>query len=198
MSRFLPCLLMLCAVPWSAAALAQAPRQDAPRLKVEVKRIEIDAQRMYEVSANAVVQAAPAAVWKTLTGYERMSEFVPDLSSCRVLSRNGNEVIIEQQGTARFLFMSHPIRLVVRAMETPMASIDIDLISGDMRHYESRWALTPMPETGGTRIVFSSRLMPGFYVPGMLGTTMIRGDIERMMGAVLARIDGQPVPAAAK
>jgi hypothetical protein len=55
-----------------------------------------------------------------------------------------------------------------------------------------------MPETGGTRIVFSSRLMPGFYVPGMLGTTMIRGDIERMMGAVMARIDSQPAPAAVK
>ena len=33
--------------------------------------------------------------------------------------------------------------------------------------------------------------MPGFYVPGMLGTTMIRGDIERMMAAVLTRIDSQ-------
>ena len=194
MKRLFLCLLKLCAVP--ATALAQAIRLD--KLKVEVKRIEVDAQRMYEVNANAVVQAAPAVVWKTLTGYERMSEFVPDLSSCRVLSRNGNEVIIEQQGMARFLFMNHPIHLVVRAMETPMTAIDIDLISGDMRHYESRWALSPMPETGGTRIVFSSRLMPGFYVPGMLGTTMIRGDIERMRGAVMARIDSQPAPTAAK
>ena len=192
MMRLYFSLLLLCAAPWSAPAWAQAPRLDTPRLKVEVKRIEVDAQRMYEVNANAVVQAAPAAVWKTLTSYERMSEFVPDLRSCRVLSRNGNEVIIEQQGMARFLFMNHPIHLVVRAMETPMTAIDIDLVSGDMRHYESRWTLAPMPETGGTRIVFSSRLMPGFYVPGMLGTTMIRGDIERMMGAVMARIDSQP------
>ncbi|KHA78071.1 cyclase/dehydrase [Janthinobacterium lividum] len=178
---------MLCAVP--ATALAQATRLD--RLKVDVKRIEVDGQRMYEVDASGSVQAPPASVWKTLTTYERMHEFVPDLSSCRVLSRNGNEVIIEQQGMARFLFMNHPIHLVVRATETPFTAIDIALISGDMRHYESRWNLYPIPETGGTRIVFSSRLMPGFYVPGMLGTTMIRGDIERMMAAVLTRIDSQ-------
>ncbi|OHV94220.1 cyclase/dehydrase [Janthinobacterium lividum] len=178
---------MLCAVP--ATALAQAIRLD--KLKVEVKRIEVDGQRMYEVDASGSVQAPLASVWKTLTTYERMHEFVPDLSSCRVLSRNGNEVIIEQQGTARFLFMNHAIHLVVRATETPFTAIDIALISGDMRHYESRWNLYPIPETGGTRIVFSSRLMPGFYVPGMLGTTMIRGDIERMMAAVLTRIDSQ-------
>ncbi len=193
MTRLFPCLLLLCAVAAPLAAPAQtqtqAPRLD--KLKVDVKRIEVDGQRMYEVDASGSVQAPPASVWKTLTTYERMHEFVPDLSSCRVLSRNGNEVIIEQQGMARFLFMNHAIRLVVRATETPLTAIDIALISGDMRHYESRWNLYPIPETGGTRIVFSSRLMPGFYVPGMLGTTMIRGDIERMMAAVLARIDSQ-------
>ncbi|MGK5058346.1 SRPBCC family protein [Janthinobacterium sp. LB2P49] len=191
MTRLFLCLLMLCTVVTPAAAQAQmqAPRLD--RLKVDVKRIEVDGKHMYEVDASGSVQAPLASVWKTLTTYERMNEFVPDLSSCRVLSRNGNEVIIEQQGMARFLFMNHAIHLVVRATETPFTAIDIALISGDMRHYESRWNLYAIPETGGTRIVFSSRLMPGFYVPGMLGTTMIRGDIERMMAAVLARIDNQ-------
>jgi len=188
MMRYFLCLLMLCCAPM----LTGMAHADTAKLKVGVRRIEIDTQRMYEVSANAVVQAAPAAVWKTLTSYERMTEFVPDLSACRVLSRNGNEVVIEQQGMARFLFMSNPIHLVVRALEKPMTSIDIDLISGDMRHYEARWTLTPMPDTGGTRILFSSRLIPGFYVPGMLGTTMIKGDIERMMSAVMARIDNPP------
>lgn len=193
MTRLFLCLLLLCAVTSSTPALAQTPRLEAPKLKVDVRRIEIDGQRMYEVDASGTVQAPPASVWKTLTTYERMSEFVPDMSSCRVLSRNGNEVIIEQQGVARFLFMNHAIHLVVRATETPLSSINIDLISGDMRHYEASWNLYPIPETGGTRIVFNSRLMPGFYVPGMLGPTMIRGDVERMMNAVLARIDSPPV-----
>ena len=191
MTRLFLCLLMLCTVATPAAAQAQMQALRLDKLKVDVKRIEVDGQRMYEVDASGSVQAPPASVWKTLTTYERMHEFVPDLSSCRVLSRNGNEVIIEQQGMARFLFMNHAIHLVVRATETPLTSIDIALISGDMRHYEARWNLYPIPETGGTRIVFSSRLVPGFYVPGMLGTTMIRGDIERMMAAVLARIDSQ-------
>ena len=193
MTRLFLCLLLLFAVTSSTPALAQTPRLEMPKLKVDVRRIEVDGQRMYEVDASGTVQAPPASVWKTLTTYERMSEFVPDMSSCRVLSRNGNEVIIEQQGVARFLFMNHAIHLVVRATETPLSAINIDLISGDMRHYEASWNLYPIPETGGTRIVFNSRLMPGFYVPGMLGPTMIRGDIERMMNAVLARIDSPQV-----
>ncbi|WUR13466.1 SRPBCC family protein [[Empedobacter] haloabium] len=187
MKRFLLLLLLGCTAP--ALTLAQTPRTDVPKLQVSVKRITQDALHMYEVDANGTVQAPLPTVWRILTGYDRMEEFVPDLVSCRVLSRNGNEVIIEQFGTARFLFMSRSIHLIVRATEQPMSSIDIDLISGDMKHYESRWELVPVPETGGTRVIYTGRMMPNFYVPGILGTNIIRGDIERMMGAVLARLD---------
>jgi len=185
---FLILTLSFCA---PGIALAQPPKQELPKLDVSVKRLYQDALHMYDVDAIGTVQAPPAAVWKILTNYERMDEFVPDLALCRVLSRTGNEVIIEQFGTAHFLFMSKAIHLIVRATEQPMTSIDIALISGDMKHYESRWELVPIPETGGTRIVYTGKLVPNFYVPGILGTNIIRGDIERMMGAVLARIDAR-------
>ncbi|TWI62965.1 ribosome-associated toxin RatA of RatAB toxin-antitoxin module [Pseudoduganella lurida] len=192
MKQLLLFLLIGCTVP--ALAFAQAPRGDTPKaetpkLQVSVKRVTQDAMHMYEIDATGSVQAPLPTVWRILTGYDRMEEFVPDLASCRVLSRNGNEVIIEQFGTARFLFMSRAVHLIVRATEQPMTSIDIALISGDMKHYESRWELAPIPETGGTRIQYSGRMMPSFYVPGILGTNIIRSDVERMMGAVLVRLD---------
>ena len=185
MTRFLLLLLLGVAAP----VMAQAPRLELPKLEVSVNRVELDALHMYEVDATGTVAAPLPKVWRILTGYERMAEFVPDMESCKVLSRNGNEVIIEQFGVARFLFMSRSIHLIVRATEQPMSSIDISLISGDMKHYESHWELIPVPETGGTKVVYSGKLVPNFYVPGILGAKMIRGDIERMMGAVLARLD---------
>jgi ribosome-associated toxin RatA of RatAB toxin-antitoxin module len=192
MTRLFFCLLFVCATPVMAQGQKLDPaKPDLPKLDVSVRRVEQDSMHVYEVDATGTVQAPPAIVWKVLTTYERMDEFVPDLESCKVLSRNGNEVIVEQFGTARFLFMSRSIHLIVRATETPMTSIDIALISGDMKHYESHWELIPVPETGGTRIVYSGKLAPNFYVPGILGAKMIRGDIERMMGAVLTRLDSR-------
>jgi hypothetical protein len=182
MLRFLFCLLIGCA----ALARAAAPAQ--PALEVSVHRVAAQAQHMYDIAASGSVQASQAAAWRVLTDYEKMSEFVPDLASCKILSRAGNRAIIEQFGSARFLFMSRSIHLVVQATESPMTAIDIALISGDMRHYEARWELQPLP-SGGTRIVYRGRLAPGFYVPGMLGAALIRTDIERMMRAVLARLD---------
>lgn len=189
--------LLLCLLLGWAAALCAEP---AP-LAVSVRRLEWTGRDMYEIHVSGAVRAAPATVWKVLTGYEEMSQFVPDLNACHVLSRNGNEAIVEQYGTVHFLFIPKTIHLVVRAHETPMSSIDIALVAGDMKLYTSRWELAPQP--GGTRIVYRGRLVPDFYVPGLLGARLIRSDVERMLAAVLARIervqeDGAGMPATAQ
>lgn len=170
---------------------AQAPKSDAHKVEVSVKRIDADGVRVYQVDANGSVAASPEQVWRVLTDYPRMDEFVPDLESCKVLSRSGNEAIIEQFGTARFLFVTRAIHLIVRSVEKPMNSIDISLVSGDMKHYEAHWELVPLPDTGGTRIVYVGKLMPNFYVPGVLGESVFSNHIAHMMKAVLARIDSQ-------
>lgn len=181
-ARLLLCLLLALNLP----AFARADKA----LEVAVKRVDgEDDGKVYQISASGVVQAAPAAVWKILTDYERMHEFVPDMRASRVLARVGNKVIVEQFGTAHLLFIRRDIHLIVQVTEQAMSVIDIGLVTGDMKVYTCRWELIPMPETGGTRIVYTGTLAPKFYVPGMLGANIIRGDIEHMMTAVLARLD---------
>jgi ribosome-associated toxin RatA of RatAB toxin-antitoxin module len=178
-------LLFWLALATAAPAMAQQP----PKPEVSVKRIDIEDMKVFEVAASGDVAAAPASVWKILTNYDRMAEFVPDMHSSHVLSRNANQAVVEQFGVARFLFFRRDIHLVVQVVEQPMSVIDIGLITGDMKLYHCRWELVPIPETGGTRILYSGRLSPKFYVPGMLGSNLIRSDIEHMMSAVLARLD---------
>jgi ribosome-associated toxin RatA of RatAB toxin-antitoxin module len=158
------------------------------KLAVAVKRVDAQGAQVFEVTASGAVKASPEAVWKVLTNYEAMPEFVPDLEKTKVLSRTGNRVIIEQAGVARFLFLSRAIHLVVQAAEEPISAIDISLVNGDMKVYNCRWEMTPLPD-GGTRIAYSGKLVPKFYVPGILGSNLIHRDIERMMAAVLQRLD---------
>lgn len=173
-------LMLACALP----AMAQRPA-----LEVGVERIDTDAGGVYRVEARGEVEAAPAAVWRTLTDYERMPEFVPDLRRARVLSRSGEQVLVEQFGVARFLFFRRDIRLVVQVREQPISQIDISLVEGDMRVYNCTWKLVALSATGGTLIVFSATLAPNFYVPAILGANLVRSDIEKMMTAVLQRLD---------
>jgi ribosome-associated toxin RatA of RatAB toxin-antitoxin module len=179
-ARLLLAMLLACPLP----LLAQAGKLD-----VSVKRVDAGEQHVFEVAASGTVRAAPELVWKILTDYERMPEFVPDLQRTKVISRYGNQAVVEQYGEARFLFFKRPINLIVNVTETPMSAIDIALVTGDMKVYNCRWELLRMAETGGTHIVYTGTLVPKFYVPGMLGANIIRADIEKMMAAVLARLD---------
>jgi ribosome-associated toxin RatA of RatAB toxin-antitoxin module len=178
-ARLLLTSLLLVSVP----AMAQSPKSD-----VVVKRVDVDGEQVFQVTASGSVKASPASVWKVLTNYEGMPEFVPDLEKTKVISRTGNRTIIEQSGVARFLFLSRTIHLIVQVVEEPTSAIDISLVTGDMKVYNCRWEMSPLPD-GGTKIAYSGRMVPKFYVPGMLGANIIRRDIERMMGAVLARLD---------
>ena len=182
-ARLLVCLFFC---GQTACALAAPAR---PAVDVSVERVDTDGDRVYQVSARGNVAAAPATVWRILTDYERMAEFVPGLHSTRVLARSGNQAIVEQRGVAHFLFFRRSIRLLVQVHEQPMSRIDISLVDGDMLIYNCTWRLVPMRETGGTQIVYSGALAPKFYVPAMLGANLIRADIADMMAAVLARLD---------
>lgn len=204
----LPRLLLLLTVMFNLPVAAQVQVQSSPLklatpplpaqpaqpaqpagLEVSVKRIDVDGHNEFEVRASGTVSAVPAVVWKILTNYERHPEFVPDLKRTRVRSRSGNRAVLEQSGQARFLFFTREINLVVQVTEAPMSSIDVDLIEGDMKVYDCRWEMQALPDNGGTRIVYSGKLVPRFYVPGALGANLIRSDIEAMMAAVLAHID---------
>jgi ribosome-associated toxin RatA of RatAB toxin-antitoxin module len=180
MVRLFICLLLACA--------PSARAQDGA-LEVSVERLRTEDGNVYEVKAQGEVAASPAAVWRILTDYERMPEFVPDLLRARVLSRNGDQALLEQFGVAHFLFFRRDVHLIVQIREQPISQIDINLVGGDMRVYNCIWRLVAVPATGGTRVLFSSKVAPKFYVPGMLGANLIRSDIEKMMAAVMARLD---------
>lgn len=177
------CLMLCSLLVFTVPAAAQTATPE-----VAVKRVDSEGSQVFEVAASGTVKASQAAVWKVLTDYEAMPEFVPDLEKTKVISRTGNRAIIEQSGVARFLFLSRTINLVVHVSEEPMSSIEIKLVTGDMKVYHCRWEMTPLPE-GGTRIAYSGKMVPKFYVPGMLGSNIIRRDIERMMKAVLERLE---------
>jgi ribosome-associated toxin RatA of RatAB toxin-antitoxin module len=187
LTRILTTLLLACALP-AAGAAAAAPH-DAPALALNVERVEdAGGAGFYRIDSTATVAATPATAWRILTDYDRLAEFVPDLTSVRVLSRDGDTVVVEQLGRASFLFFSRAIHLVVQVHEQPQQQIDTTLVDGDMKVYRCRWTLTALPG-GGTRVQYHAAIEPKFYVPGIVGTNLVRKDIAKMMAAVLLRIE---------
>ena len=102
-------------VPFAPAA----PRKDgyAANIQVKVHRMRQDGKSFYRVNAQGFARAAPQVVWNVLTDYDRLHEFVPNLNSSKLLSRNADEAVIEQNARAGFLFIKQSIYLEMRVIE---------------------------------------------------------------------------------
>ena len=65
----------------------------------------------FDVSASAAIECDQTHAWKVLTDYERLVQFIPGMSSSRVVSRSGNSLVIDQNGEASLLFFRIPLRI---------------------------------------------------------------------------------------
>ncbi|MES2934650.1 MAG: SRPBCC family protein [Pseudomonadota bacterium] len=187
-------LLTLASLPLGASRAWAQVVLPANTLEVKVQRVPDSEPSAYEVQATALVRATPQEVWQVLTDYERMHEFVPDMASCKVLSREAsapNAITLEQHGSMHFLFFSQAIDLVVRVVEQPISTIDITLVSGNMKAYSSHWEIRPVlgNKMTGTQISYQGKLTPDFYVPRLFGVSLMRSNIQNMFEAVMVEIE---------
>ncbi|EJL85086.1 polyketide cyclase / dehydrase family protein [Herbaspirillum sp. CF444] len=169
---------------------------DQPEIDVVMNRAK--GYPLFEVTAKMTVHADVARSWKVLTDYNRLAEFVPNLSRSQVSSSEGNERVVTQNGFARFLFIRQNIDLVLHVTEQPMQAIDIRLVSGNMREYQARWELQSLQaqqqagNDGRTRISYAGIIAPDFYVPTLFGAALMKGDLRNMLNAVKAEIEKRP------
>jgi ribosome-associated toxin RatA of RatAB toxin-antitoxin module len=185
--HFLLVTAMLYVAPSPAQTQADKPHNN---IAVTAKRMRTDEQSFMKVNATGFAAATPQQVWQVLTDYERFPEFLPKLSSSRLVSRTANEVLVEQNGKAGFLFIKHNIHLLVRIIEQPFATIDLTLVRGDMKHYVARWELSPSTSSGrsGTLITYAATLEPDFFVPPLIGPELVEADVKETMEAVITEI----------
>ena len=112
-----------------------------------------------------------------LTDYGRLAEFVPDLQASRVISRDGNQAVVEQKGEARLLFFSFPIDVRLAVTEYPYERVVSRAVAGNFREMRSAYSL----EAGQGRVAlrYSGRMVPGF----------LRSAAHRHAGAAAQRRD---------
>ena len=154
-------------------------------------RIHRGGHSFFDVTASGFVHAAPEQAWQVLTDYGRLADFVPDLLSSRLLSRDGFEAIVEQRSEVGLLFATHTVHMVERIAEQPFSTIEVTLVSGDMKHYKACWDLAPSVQNGssGTRITYTGAMEPDFFIPPVLGESAVQASMKKMVEAVIAEIE---------
>ncbi len=136
-----------------------------------------------DIRAYIDVPADLASAWSVLTDYNRLSEFVPDMQSSRVISKPGEPIKVYQRGKKSWLLVDMPLELVFNMEETPTSSIRFHLISGNINDMYGEWQLAPFGQ--GVRIKYFALMKPGLFSPRAPGDSLlIESDIENMMQSI--------------
>jgi hypothetical protein len=141
----------------------------------------------FQVDASAEFDGTVARTWRVLTDYGRIAEFVPDVQTSRVLSRDGNRAIVEQKGEARLLFFSFPIDVRLAVTEYPYERVVSRAVSGNFREMRGAYSL----EAGEGRILlrYTGHMVPDFFVPPLIGTLALRHNVEATFRAMVDEIE---------
>lgn len=152
--------------------------------------IVVDVKRsgdVFNVEAHAEFEGGIARTWQVLTDYGRYSEYIPELTHSRVISRQGREVQVEQKGEARLLFLTFPLDVRLTVSEQPYERVSSRAVAGSFREMRNTYLLEG--RQGRVLLRYIGRLVPDFYVPPVIGTLVLRRNVEAMFVALVEEME---------
>ena len=138
------------------------------------------------VWASAEIPADRNIVWEVLTDYDRYPEFIPDLSASRVVSRDGNRLVVDFKGEFRFLFFSQPMESRLAVVLYPRSRIEARSLAGSLRYLIGTYELQAAP--GGVLLVYSARFVPEFTPPPIIGMVVTHWAMEKQFAALVGEM----------
>jgi ribosome-associated toxin RatA of RatAB toxin-antitoxin module len=171
-----------------AGALLLCTVQPAPAADDVAVQVERQGDSI-EVKARASVAAAQTLVWQVLTDYDGLARFIPGISRSVVRDRQGNRMVVDQAGEARFLVFAFPIEVRLEITEGAPDWIVSRAVSGNFKRMTGRYDLRADAARGVCRLQYEGQLEPDFALPPVVGLAAMRGMIEAQFTAMVAEIE---------
>ena len=123
------------------------------------------------------MEASPREAWEVLVDYDHAVDFISDLDYSRIVAREGNTIEVHQKGKATYGPLSFPVESVRKIRLTPFTGVESHTIRGTMRKHDGTTLLTA--EGTGTRIVSRTELIPGVWMPPILGRIFMQHETRQ-------------------
>lgn len=138
------------------------------------------------VEASAEFEADVHQAWQVLTDYDHLADFIPGMRVSRVVARDKDAVVVEQKGEATLLFFTFPMEVRLAVNEFPYDRITSHAVAGNFRGMRNAYYLEA--RRGRIRLSYSGRMTPDFLVPPLIGTIVLRMNVEKQFGALVDEI----------
>ena len=136
---------------------------------IEVK-VHLDGEDLL-IDMNFTVLASTRQVWDVLTDFDHMTSFISNLQSSKITGRSGMVVQVSQKGVAKHAMMNFQFESAREIRLFPYEKILSHMVSGTMRKMEGETLL--ISEGDQTRVVYHADVVPGVWVPPVMGKVFI-------------------------
>jgi ribosome-associated toxin RatA of RatAB toxin-antitoxin module len=122
-------------------------------------------------------------LWSVLTDYDRLSSFIPNLSSSTLEARQGNRVELAQVGSQQLLGLRFSAAVQLELVEhRPEGLLQFRMLKGDFRRFEGSWRLQSLPD--GTSLLYDLTVQGCLGMPVALIEQRLRSDLSANLLAV--------------
>ncbi|WP_375470724.1 SRPBCC family protein [uncultured Nostoc sp.] len=158
--------------------------------QVEVQ-IEKIAERQRQISAKVQIPHPVEQIWKVLTNYEALPDFIPNLAkSCLIEHPNGG-IRLEQVGSQRLLNFNFCARVVLDLEEYFPKAINFCMVEGDFKGFSGSWCLEPYSfgEYLGTNLSYTIQVWPKLTMPVGIIENRLSKDLRLNLLAIHQRVE---------
>ncbi|XP_026445645.1 uncharacterized protein LOC113346316 [Papaver somniferum] len=154
--------------------------------------VDVISWRERRIKANVLVDADIDSVWDSLTDYERLADFIPNLiCSGRIPCPHPGRIWLEQRGLQRALYWHIEARVVLDLQEVPNAvngrELHFSMVDGDFKKFEGKWSIKSGTRSCTTELSYEVNVIPRFNFPAIFLERIIRSDLPVNLQAVARR-----------
>jgi ribosome-associated toxin RatA of RatAB toxin-antitoxin module len=107
-------------------------------------------------------------VWQVITDYEHLADFVPNLTSSKLLSNPEGRIWLEQIGSQCFLKFKFCARVVLDMSENFPTELGFAMKEGDFKQFEGAWTLQSADDAQSTKLSYNLSIKPPRAMPAAL------------------------------
>ncbi len=146
----------------------------------------------------------PRVAWDTITDYEHMREFLPNIERSKVIARSGPRMTVEHVGQFPLFFFDIPVRVRLAVVQQPFERIvarsepgDVDGAPQTLRSFTGSYdlAVISIERRAGVRFEYESQFELAEPLPPIIGdlfgtamvTKTVRLQFEAMVREMVRR-----------
>jgi ribosome-associated toxin RatA of RatAB toxin-antitoxin module len=159
-----------------------------PPVAVQIEKI---AERQRQITAKIQIPHPIERIWKILTDYEALVDFIPNLAKSRLLEHPNGGIRLEQVGSQRLLNFNFCARVVLDLEEYFPKVINFSMIEGDFKGFSGSWNLEPYSLNGitGTNLCYTIQVWPKLTMPITIIERRLSKDLQLNLLAIYQRVE---------